>query len=43
MAKLDEPVKGHEELKEKARKAGLKNYKGKFGRVGSFHKPRKKK
>ena len=43
MAKVGELVKGHKELKKKAKKTGLKIAEGKFGRVASFHTPSKKK
>lgn len=43
MAKLGKPIKGHKELKKKAKKAGLRISEGKSGRVASFHTPSKKK
>ena|GEM_PF-4425863 len=43
MAKLGRSIKGHAALKRKAKKMGIIISKGKFGRVASFHAPRKKK
>jgi hypothetical protein len=41
MAKLGKSVRGHEELKKKAKKAGLIVSERKFGRVASFRPPSK--
>ena len=43
MAKVGAPITGNTDLKEKAKKEGLRISEGKFGRIASFPRLRKKK